>query len=148
MSPAEIARRYREGASILDIAREAKRATTTIRGHLSRQGVEIRRPGRPMLPDPRGWVAQYEAGLSMREIGSKSGMSIGSVWSYLLMRDVKMREPGTYFTFDASDWPERYAAGETAAEIAAEVGCHPSTVNLRLHASGVTLRPRGRRTRS
>ena len=87
----ELLHRYREGATVYDLAERFHIHRTTVCGHLHRQGVKLRglRLDEQQV-DLATWL--YEQGWSVARIGGQCGVNGGTVWLALRGRGVRMRD--------------------------------------------------------
>jgi DNA-binding CsgD family transcriptional regulator len=86
----ELARRYRAGATVRELAREYEVHRQTVTGHLHSQGVEIRQRGLRADHIDQA-VTLYKRGASLECIGQRLGASAGTVRKELMIRGVPMR---------------------------------------------------------
>ena len=88
----ELIARYREGATVYDLADGFHIHRSTVSGHLHRRGVKMRRRG---LDEQQVDLAirLYQRGWSLTRIGSHCGVNGGTVWLALRGRGVRMRDP-------------------------------------------------------
>jgi len=83
--------RYREGATVYQLAKEFGISRTTVSERLKKVGVTMRRQSpRSELIDEM--VGLYESGLSLAGIGDRVGTSPGTVHRYIRVRGVQMRD--------------------------------------------------------
>ena len=140
--PAEqIISRYREGASLADLAKAYKVSVGTIRRVMDARGEERRSPA-PTKGSSRATSHATEAeivlrskqGQSLRDIAAALGISKNTVRNALdRQATVPSNKPG----FPRHDLPveeiaRRRAAGESAKELADEYGVSETTINRRL----------------
>ena len=87
----ELVTRYREGATVYDLAERFGIHRTTVSGHLHRRGVVMRRLG---LDEQQVDLAirLYEQGWSVARISSHCGTNGGTVWLALRARGVRLRD--------------------------------------------------------
>ncbi len=83
--------RYRDGATVYDLAERFSIHRTTVSGHLHRQGIKMRGHS---LDETQVHVAiaLYEQGWSTAWIGRHLGVNCSTVWLALRAREVRMRD--------------------------------------------------------
>ena len=90
-----LANRYRQGASLEQLAEEAGRDRRAIRRVLAEAGVALR-PYRPLPVEQTGWiVTQYKQGATLRELAELTGSSSSSIRKVLQLAGVPRRPRGT-----------------------------------------------------
>lgn len=83
--------RYREGATVYQLAKEFGISRKTVSERLKKAGITMRRqsPGNELIDS---MVGLYESGLSLAQVGDSVGTSTGTVRRYLLTAGVQMRD--------------------------------------------------------
>lgn len=90
---AELVRRYREGATVYEIADEFGMHRQTVSAHLHREGVVLRSRVR-MTPELLARATElYEAGWSTVRIGKELGLGTSTVGKALKRTGVTLRSP-------------------------------------------------------
>jgi len=87
----DLVTRYRDGATVYELAERFSIHRTTVSGHLHRRGIKMRMLG---LDDQQLDLAirLYEQGWSVSRIGGHCGANGGTVWLALRRRGVRMRD--------------------------------------------------------
>ena len=83
--------RYREGATVYQLAKEFSISRKTVSERLRKAGITMRlqSPGSELIDS---MVRLYASGLSLAEVGDRVGTSPGTVRRYLLIHGVQMRD--------------------------------------------------------
>ena len=83
--------RYREGATVYQLAQEFDISRHTVSERLKKAGITMRgqSPGSELIDL---MVKLYESGLSLADVRNRVGTSPGTVRHYLLTRGVQMRD--------------------------------------------------------
>lgn len=93
----EIARRYRDGASLDRLARDFETSPGTIRNHLERLGVDVDHcPQERADLDAAQLAREYEAGASIDDLRRKYGCGTATVANRLRAAGVTIRPPGRH----------------------------------------------------
>ncbi|ATQ27324.1 helix-turn-helix domain containing protein [Rhodococcus ruber] len=96
LAPDEIealVRRYRDGATVYELAEEFGMHRQTVSAHLHREGVVLRSRVR-MTPQLLARATElYEAGWSTVQIGKELGLGTSTVGKALKRAGVRMRQP-------------------------------------------------------
>jgi uncharacterized protein (DUF433 family) len=150
---AEVARRYREGWTVPQIAAAYRTAVSTVLRRLDAAGV-ARRP-----PSARAWFPVEEAarraqdGTSLAQLARDYHVGVDAVRGQLRARGIhpppRQRGIPALADIPAAQLAELYTSGLTTAAIATRYGVSRNTIRARLRAAGVTPRrvaPRPRPT--
>lgn len=145
---------YQGGASTYEIAERYAVSRTAVKMLLRRQGIAIRRPGRPSLPPE---VAKDQVhtlrlkGVRLRDIARRVGLGTLEVSNILIELGLHMRlRRGENSTARRKIKPEQepeliqlYMDGATLAQLAEKYGCHLVPVRNVLLRAGIQMRQRG-----
>ena len=104
---AAIAKRYLSGESVSDIAASFSLSDTTIRNHLKKNGIKLRRQNRNYYQISEdvieNWIRRYESGEPLKSIALSAGIkSTEPVRKRLIEHGIKIRSkiaPSTSSTF-------------------------------------------------
>ncbi len=141
----EAARLYLSGLNLEDVAEQVtsrrRVSSGTIRRHLIKAGVKMRRPGCPkgrIGPEPAIdiMIAMYRAGHSYRAIGDATDLSEATVWRRLRAAGEESRRPGKrpdpQPLVDVEWCRQMHAEGHSAEQIAEWLGVEPAVVAIQL----------------
>lgn len=135
-------RLYEEGLSIGDIAQVSGFGKTSIRKHLNKLGVTMRKT--IVTPEMvEEWVSAFQQGISVRDIAKKSGIGDETIRTHLKKRGIKMRKKGgqSRVTPEMEEqWADLYRNGLTIAQIAENCGISASVVSVHLRNMGIEMR--------
>ncbi len=86
-----MANKYRNGATVYQLAQEFDISRHTVSTRLKKAGVTMRQqsPGSELIDS---MVELYASGLSLADVGTQTGTSPGTVRHYLLVGGVQMRD--------------------------------------------------------
>jgi DNA-binding CsgD family transcriptional regulator len=150
---------YQGGASTYEVAEHYAVSRTAIKMLLRRQGISIRRPGRPSLPpdlaEERVCILRLE-GVRLSDIARRMGLGTGTVSEILVRSGLHTRlKRGENSTARRKIKPEQepeliqlYLEGATLAQLAEKYGCQLVPVRNVLLRAGVSMRKRGGAIRS
>lgn len=94
LAPADLRRRYEEGATIEALSEELSRSYRGTRQTLLDAGTTIRPPTVPVPPCPAGMVDRYREGASIRQLREIYGHSYNQTRNMLLHDGVTLRPRG------------------------------------------------------
>ena len=94
LNPQQVGRlieRYREGATVYDLAEEFRVARTTVSKHLKNAGLQLRCG--PLTEDEIARAAElYRTGLSLLAVGEKLGRHPSGIWRALKAAEIPRRD--------------------------------------------------------
>ena len=125
---AAIAKRYLSGESVSDIAASFSLSDTTIRNHLKKNGIKLRRQNRNYYQISEdvieNWIRRYESGEPLKSIALSAGIkSTEPVRKRLIEHGIKIRSkiaPSTSSTFP--EWALVYYLSKAFPDCTVEIG--------------------------
>jgi uncharacterized protein (DUF433 family) len=141
---------YEAGATIAALAAAHDTTRAKVAAALAAAGVRIRPPGRrPVRLDPAVIAAERTAGANIVGLAAAHHTSKTRIAAALEAAggDPRPLRPNRRDDLDTRVLASAYDAGASLAELAARYRASTSTIQIRLRAAGVSLRPRGRPSR-
>ena len=83
--------RYREGATVYELAVEFNCHRTTVAERLKGEGIVMRRQS-PTAETVDAMIHSYESGLSLTEVGKQLGFSANTIRNWLRQRNIQLRD--------------------------------------------------------